>query len=521
MWHSGWKGVTVSERVGFAAALIAARSVFSCLLPPAACLLLRAPVSEAAVSEGKNQRLESAETNQGGGTVSSSTFRQQIAFGGATAGSRVISSRFRLDAGFIAASLSATTPAPPSELELKVLYAKTELFGPQITPQTWQKDHDPVFMWEPPQTGPEVAGYSYAIDGMPDAVVETTTTSYDMAAQGAAPLADGKHTFSVSAVNGAGSAGPPISIEVWVDATPPQIGTYGPEPGSLMKVAAPAVTATISDAASGVQPTGMTLLINGNPASFTVDQTTGILTATRGAWKEGTNSLELRVTDLAGNAQVPLVWSITIDTMPPTGTVTVNGGASMTTSIYVTLGLNASDATSGVARMLVSNDLLTGYVEEPYVAQRELWQLTALRGLRTVYVKFIDKAGNVSEAVSDEIDLGLLSPETIITSGPAGFSLDSSGSFTFRCPEGSCVFSFAFDNDAWSAWSSVSSATTSGLVFGNHYFRVKAARDVNGSPGIQLDEEDPSPAERTWIVGVEPPMLTAPKGPPIKVWRLE
>jgi hypothetical protein len=50
---------------------------------------------------------------------------------------------------------------------------------------------------------------------------------------------------------------------------------------------------------------------------------------------------------------------------------------------------------------------------------------------------------------------------------------------------------------------------------------VKAARDVNGIQGIQSDEEDPSPAERTWIVGVAPSMIAVPKGPPIKIWRLE
>ena len=59
------------------------------------------------------------------------------------------------------------------------------------------------------------------------------------------------------------------------------------------------------------------------------------------------------------------------------------------------------------------------------------------------------------------------------------------------------------------------------LLFGNHYFRVKAAKEVNGIDGIQPDEEDPSPAERTWIVGVEPSVFTVPKGPPIKVWRIE
>jgi len=89
------------------------------------------------------------------------------------------------------------------------------------------------------------------------------------------------------------------------------------------------------------------------------------------------------------------------------------------------------------------------------------------------------------------------------------------------CPEGGCQFSYAFDDGDWSEWSDTATASLTGLAFGNHYFRVKAAKDLNGLEGIQPDEEDPSPAERTWIVGVEPSMLTIPRGPAIKVWRLE
>ena len=278
---------------------------------------------------------------------------------------------------------------------------------------------------------------------------------------------------------------------------------------------------TVADAGSGVTLTGSTVLINSRAASLVFDQATGIITATGGGWEEGPNSLEARLVDAIGNAQTPFLWSVTRDTIPPTGTVTINAASAMTTSVYVTLGLAASDATSGVTRMLVSNDRLSGYVEEPFAALRELWKLTPLRGTRSVYVQFVDKAGNASEPVSDDIELGLLSPETVITSGPAGFLPDRDATFTFMCPEGECLFAYAFDNDAWSTWGAATTATKAALTFGNHYFRVKAAKDVNGITGVQPDEEDPSPAERTWIVGVEPSMLAPPKGPPIKVWRLE
>ncbi len=59
------------------------------------------------------------------------------------------------------------------------------------------------------------------------------------------------------------------------------------------------------------------------------------------------------------------------------------------------------------------------------------------------------------------------------------------------------------------------------LPIGNHYFRVKAAKDTNGQDGIQLEEEDPTPAERAWIIGVEAPLPVGPLGPPVKLWRIE
>ena len=475
------------------------------------------------MAKGKDKHLQSAEVNQGGGTMSSSKFRQQSSVGGTVAATQLKSALSIALPGFFGASglASPTTVVPVTELDIKVVYAKTQPGGPEIPPAAWQTDNSPIVIWEPPPTGPPVAGYSYAIDQAPDDVIDTTATSFDVATAIPATLPDGKHAFSVKALNTAGNSGKTISLELWVDTSPPQITSYSPAPGSLLSAFNVPAGATVADAGSGVSATTVKLLLNGSSVSALFDQTTGTLTASSLSWKEGANSLELRVADAVGNALTPLIWSATVDTKPPRGSVTINGDDESTRSIYVTLGLDASDATSGVARIQVSNEELTGYVEEPYVTLRELWKLTPMRGLQKVYVKFIDHAGNISEPVSDGIELTLLSPETVITSGPAGFAAKPTVSFTFMCPEGGCVFAVAFDNDDWSAWGTATSAARTGLAVGNHYFRVKAAKEHNGQPGIQPDEEDPSPAERTWIVGQRPPVLTLPKGSPIKLWRLD
>ena len=474
---------------------------------------------EAAVSSGQDSQLETGLANQGGRLTGSSKFKQQSTVGDALSSNRLGGSRFRIFPGFLGGD-SSSTVVPVNELDLTVLYAKTDALGEAIAPAAWQTDGDPIFIWAAPLAADNVAGYSYAIDGVPDDIADTTATSFNVATATPNTLAEGKHAFSVKAIGTGGTAGNPLSLELWVDTTPPQVVGRAPQPAALFN-APPAVTATISDAHSGVSAATVTVLVNGTAGSVAFDAQTGAATAAGGNWREGSNSIELRVADAVGNAQTPVVWSVTLDLTPPTGTITINGGAVMTTSVFVTLSLTGADEISGLDHLLVSNDELTGYVQEPFVTLRELWKLNPVRGIQPVFVKFVDRAGNESAPVSDAIELALLSPETVITSGPAGFTPDQGVTFAVMCPEGSCVFSYAFDAAPWSEWSPATIATAEGLAFGNHYFRVKAAKDVNGTPGIQPDEEDPSPAERTWIVGVEPSVFAIPKGPPIKLWRLE
>ena len=486
-----------------------------------ACLFWQGAVMAwAAVSGSDDKQLAMASNNQGGSSASSGgAFHQQGAIGGGTASHEIRSSRFKILPGLFGGGSSSTVLI--GDLDMTILFAKTDAFGAEIVPNVWQRDHDPLFVWAPPAAGPEqLGGYSYAFDGAPDDTVDTTATSLDLAGGALPPLTDGTHTFSVKAINTLGNAGNPISVSIWVDTSPPQIVTYTPAASSLFNVM-PTVTATLSDTHSGVSESALQLLVNGGAASVVWDASTNQLSASGGDWREGANSLELRVADAVGNVQAPLVWSATLDTQPPTGAVTLNGGAVMTTSLYVTLSLSASDATSGISGMLISNDEFVGYVQEPFAALRTFWGLTPVRGIQRVYIKFLDAAGNVSAPISDDIELALLAPETQITSGPAGVSALRDAAFTFQCPEGHCLFSYAFDNEEWSAWSETATASASGLSYGNHYFRVKAARDVNGEPDIQADEEDPSPADRTWIVGTESSFFAIPKGPPIKLWRLE
>ena len=92
------------------------------------------------------------------------------------------------------------------------------------------------------------------------------------------------------------------------------------------------------------------------------------------------------------------------DVTPPSGTITINGGAASTESTTVVLSLSASDAESSVAQMQFSNNNVDWSTPEAYAASKT-WTLSGGLGVKTVYVEFLDGAGNWSASFSDSIEL--------------------------------------------------------------------------------------------------------------------
>ncbi|MHB8896660.1 MAG: metallophosphoesterase family protein, partial [Candidatus Geothermincolia bacterium] len=107
------------------------------------------------------------------------------------------------------------------------------------------------------------------------------------------------------------------------------------------------------------------------------------------------------------NKGVNVHKSGTADHAAPTGSLKINGGASTTTSLNVTLNTQATDTGgSGLGEMKISNTQagLSGASWEQYQTSRP-WTLTAGAGSKTVYVKYRDRAmpGNESQAYTATI----------------------------------------------------------------------------------------------------------------------
>ena len=129
---------------------------------------------------------------------------------------------------------------------------------------------------------------------------------------------------------------------------------------------------------------------------------------------EGTKTVYAWFRDFAGNISVANNDTIILDQSAPTGSVSINSGASSTSSKSVTLTLAATDGI-GVTGYYVSNSSSTPSSSDSgwttvssttnYSASAS-FTLAGICGTNSVYVWFRDAAGNVSSQNSDLITLG-------------------------------------------------------------------------------------------------------------------
>lgn len=375
--------------------------------------------------------------------------------------------------------------------------------------------------WEYPSEGSQPVGYSYAWGDLPDNQADTIGDYYQTPSD---LLADGIRVFNLKAENSAGNWGEVASFEIWIDRASPVIGNYSPLKGSILSTDKPTITISASDDKSGVNPDAIDMTINKSSVGAAYDdKIQNIVYIPSIPLSEGDNVVSLEVADFVGNKTSLLVWSFTVDTKGPAGYVIINNQDAVTNSVYVNLALGASDTTTEVQGMAISNDGVFDTEQwESFKTKKENWTLTPISGTRKVYVKFKDMAGNESEIISDTIELIIIAPDTIITSGPSLLTKSKEALFTFKASVEDCVFRWKFDDEEWTDWSKDTSVTRKDLSEANHYFKVQSAKDVNKNSEIDVDEIDPSPAERAWTISQTGVLKPEPeKKKPFKFWKEE
>ena len=161
------------------------------------------------------------------------------------------------------------------------------------------------------------------------------------------------------------------------------------------------ITLTATDPESGINKTYYQ--INDEPIKIVSADGQPLIT------EEGAdNTLTYWSVDDAGNQETPKILTfIKLDKTVPTGSITINDGATSTISTQVKLTLSAEDATSGVAQMRFFDSI---YGEWEKYATSKLWTFKTGDAYKTVYVQFRDNAGLFSIAYPATIYYGSTPP---------------------------------------------------------------------------------------------------------------
>ncbi|MBI1977541.1 MAG: hypothetical protein HYS55_02190, partial [Candidatus Omnitrophica bacterium] len=176
----------------------------------------------------------------------------------------------------------------------------------------------------------------------------------------------------------------------------PRVSTITVNPPTVS--ALPQYTNQSSITLSGTKPQNTSILINGVEEvpidSLTSWSKTVTLTV------EGANPFSITAKDSQENQSTPVNVSTIRDTLVPTGSININSGAQYANSTSVTLNLSAQDGTgSGIDQMSFSTDNVAYSTPEAYSATKS-YTLPTGDGSKTIYVKYYDKAGNVSQVYS-------------------------------------------------------------------------------------------------------------------------
>jgi hypothetical protein len=182
--------------------------------------------------------------------------------------------------------------------------------------------------------------------------------------------------------------------------------------------------------------------------------------------------------------------------------VDVSGGSSKTVDIYVVNSpLSAGDITD------VSGGVETVTVSTSNKGPFMIWAHPTKAGN---YYVVVDANQNGKYAIGEKtyafsITADTTPPDTSITAGPTDWIKVQSATFTWTGSDditatANLVYSWKLDGGAWSAYSSATTTTVTGLSEGSHTFEVRA-KDEAGNV-------DPTPATRSFSVDITAPTLT-------------
>jgi sugar lactone lactonase YvrE len=198
---------------------------------------------------------------------------------------------------------------------------------------------------------------------------------------------------------------------------------------------------------------------------------------------EGPHIFYAYATDTLGFDGNPTQYPWTIDTTPPTASITAEP-TSPTGSTIASFSFTSSE---GGSTFLCARDSVTYASCAPPKVYSGLGS-----GTHVFHVKAIDPAGNMSVAASYSWVIDTTPPTISVTSGPSGYAQSTNATFAFSSGDASATFQCKLDGGSYAACTSPTGYSS--LSPGQHTFYVFAVDNLGNQS---------SPAHRSWTVDTQ------------------
>jgi hypothetical protein len=247
------------------------------------------------------------------------------------------------------------------------------------------------------------------------------------------------------------------SISAAVDVKPIKIGSA---------TAATSVEVTLS------YPDALQMQFMHNNSNWTAWLAYAANTTIKAPAGDGIKTIFVRFKDVNGVISNVFSDSTILDSKAPIGAISINDGASLTTTAEVTLKLAVSDLVPGV-QMSFSNDKITWSSWEAFNNTKQ-FTLNGSYGTKTVYARFMDVAGRISASTSGSILYSATpAPDATGTNltinGNAKYATSTKVTLGITKPEQACSqMSFSTTNgNSWTTWEDVNSSRIISLPSGD------------------------------------------------------
>ncbi|MCE9634116.1 MAG: S8 family serine peptidase [Planctomycetes bacterium] len=307
--------------------------------------------------------------------------------------------------------------------------------------------------------------------------------------------ADGAKAVYVQFRDAVGNVSAAISDGIVLDTTAPSVSISIADGAAWTTTRVVAVGCSASDATSGVAR----MRFSDDGVSWGAWSAYAAASARTLPSGDGTQRAWIQVDDAAGNISASAQDAIGLDTVAPTGSIDLAGGASWTTTASLTGALGATDATSGVADMRFSDDGSTWGSWTAFAATAPR-TLPGADGTKSQYVQFRDVAGNVSSSASDTIGLDRVAPTASVTiGGGVAWTSSSAASLALASTDATSGVSemrLSDDGVTWDAWVPYATSAARSLSGADGTKTVYAQfRDVAGN--VSSAAEDSVGLDRT------------------------